>query len=84
MTESADYSYFGGGATSPTYFGYNGVPADGHRELAFLVDASVVVQATRNLEIHLYYGHGFGQDVIEANYLDDQLDYGFVEFVLSF
>ena len=84
VTESADYAYTGGGATSPTFFGYGGVPANGHNDLALLLDISVSVQATENLKIDIYYGHGFGQDIVTSYFLSRDLDYGFIEFVASF
>jgi len=84
VTESADYNYSGGGATSPTYFGYGGVPANGHNGLAFLLDIEVNFQVTKNLDIDIYYGHGFGQGVVTSNFLDRDLDYVLMEFVASF
>ena len=40
-------------------------------------------QPTENLKIDIYYGHGFGQDIVTSYFLSRDLDYGFIEFVAS-
>ena len=82
VNDGADFAYFGGGATSDTFFGYGGVPAGGRYELAYLVDFSILWTPTRNVTLHAYYGHGFGQGIVAANFLTRNLDYAFVELIL--
>lgn len=83
-TEGKDFVYFGGGATKGDFFGYGGTPASGLHELAYLVDFTVSYQALSFLRIEGYYGHAFGQGIAEAAFVNDALDYGFVEVVMAF
>jgi hypothetical protein len=78
-----DFLYSGGGATNDDLFGYGGVPTGGRREVAFLVDAGASWRATAWLTLAAYYGHAFGQGVIGAAFAGRDLDYGYVEAVLS-
>lgn len=82
--DSADFAYFGGGATSDTFFGFGGVPANGENELAYLVDVTVAWQPTRNVRLDGYYGHGFGQGIVNTNFVTNDLDYAYVELNLMF
>ncbi len=84
VNDSADFAYFGGGATSDTFFGFGGVPAKGENELSYLVDLSVTWQPTRNVKFYGYYGHGFGQGIVNANFITNDLDYAYVEMILAF
>jgi len=84
-TNSAqDFAYFGGGATKADFFGYGGVPSKGRHELAYLVDFALTFNPMRNLSIYLYYGHAFGQGIVDQNFLTRDLDYGYVDFFVSF
>lgn len=83
VNNSADIAYFGGGATSSTFFGYGGVPAKGRSELSYLVDVSVTWTPTRNIKMYAYYGHGFGQGIVNANFQTKDLDYAYIELILS-
>ena len=47
VTEGRDLWYSGGGATNDDVFGFSGIPANGRRELAHLVDVSVTVRGHR-------------------------------------
>lgn len=75
VNDSADFAYFGGGATSDTFFGFGGVAAKGATELAYLADVSVTWQSTRNVKFYGYYGHGFGQGIVNANFITSDLNY---------
>lgn len=81
---SADFAYFGGGATSDTFFGYGGVPSKGQNELSYLVDIAVAWRPTRNVKLYGYYGHGFGQSIVNENFITNDLDYAYVELFLMF
>jgi len=84
VNNGADFAYFGGGATSSSSsFGYGGVPARGRHELSYLLDFSVTWTPTRNVELYTYDGHGFGQGIVNANFLTKDLDYAYVELMLS-
>ncbi len=84
VNDSADFAYFGGGATSDTFFGFGGVPSQGQNELSYLVDVAVTWQPTRNVKLYGYYGHGFGQGIVNQNFVTNDLDYAYVELILSF
>lgn len=83
VNSTSDFAYFGGGATSDTFFGYGGVPADGRTDLAYLLDFSVTWTPTRNVMVYGYYGHGFGQGIANTNFLTKDLNYGYIELTLS-
>ena len=61
VTDGRDLWYSGGGATSNTFFGYAGSPANGNRALATLADISVTVALIEHLTVEGYYGHAFGR-----------------------
>lgn len=74
-----DLWYSGGGATNSTIFGYAGAPADGHRDLAQVVDVSASVRLLPELTVGAYYGHAFGGDVVRATFAGTAANYGFLE-----
>ena len=51
VTDGRDLWYSGGGATSNTFFGYAGSPANGNRALATLADISVTVALIEHLTV---------------------------------
>jgi len=84
VNQTRDFAYSGGGATSKTFFGYGGIPANGLRNLAYLLDASVRWQITRNLAVDAYYGHRFGRSIVIDNSVNRALNYAFLECWLTF
>ena len=60
----------GGGAFQPATFGYIGQPANGHRSLATLYDASVDIAVSPRVSIIGYYGYAEGGSVAAVNYLN--------------
>ncbi len=84
VTEGGDLWYSGGGATNDQLFGYAGSPANGRRDLAHLVDASVSVSLLRQLVLGVYYGHAFGGDVVRQSFAGSGADYGFVELTYRY
>jgi len=79
-----DLAYFGGGATKNDFFGYGGVPAKGHHELAYLAQINVQVRPTSYLSFNAFYAHAFGQGVIDQNFTGRGGDYGYLEGTVSF
>ena len=84
VNASQDLSYSGGGATKEDFFGYGGVPAKGRNELAYLTDVAVTYTPIAPLTLYAYYGHAFGQGVINANFNGTQANFGYVEAILKF
>ena len=84
LNSGNDLQYFGGGATSNTFFGYGGLPSNGRREVAYVAQMYVTVRATSFLSFNALYAHAFGQGVIAANFDGDNGNYGFIEAALSF
>jgi hypothetical protein len=84
VNSGKDLAYFGGGATSNTFFGYGGVPANGNYELAYLTHFLLSIAATENLAFNFLYAHAWGQGVINANFAGTGGNYGYIESVLAF
>jgi hypothetical protein len=84
LTEKKDFLYSGGGATNRDVFGYAGIPSNGRRGVAVLLDTSISYAATSWLTLYGYYGHGFGQGVIDAAFQGKQLDFGYLEATVSY
>jgi hypothetical protein len=82
-TESADLWYAGGGATSDTFFGFGGVPANGRHELSYLADLELSYTLNRHVTFYAYYGHAFGQGIVNASFVGKDADYGYLEMTLS-
>jgi hypothetical protein len=83
-TTSRDLVYAGGGATSQHAFGYGGTPTGGRNELAYLTDVSLTFTPAPFLTAYAYYGHAFGQGIIDQAYVGNDADYGYVELTVSF
>lgn len=82
LTSSRDLWYLGGGAFDNKVFGFTGRPANGHSSFASVWDASSDWQATKNVAVNFYYGHGWGKSVIGAIYpANKTIQFGYVELV---
>jgi hypothetical protein len=82
LTSSHDLWYLGGGAFDNKVFGFTGRPANGHSSFASVWDASSDWQATKNVAVNFYYGHGWGKSVIGAIYPTNKpIQFGYVELV---
>ncbi|MGA7523304.1 MAG: alginate export family protein [Acidobacteriaceae bacterium] len=68
LTSSRDLWYLGGGAFDNKVFGFTGRPANGHTSLASVADISSDWQTASHLAVSLYYGHGWGKQVVSAIY----------------
>lgn len=84
VNETRDFVYSGSGATSDKIFGYSGTPTGGFDDLAYLASFVVNVKPMDHLAFNVFYGHAFGQNIIDANYVGKQGNYGFVEAIVSF
>jgi hypothetical protein len=84
LTEGRDLWYSGGGATSNTFFGYAGSPANGDRGLATLADISVTVTLHQRLTVEGYYGHAFGHDVVGQTFPGRDANYGLLEMTFTY
>ncbi|MBI4519055.1 MAG: alginate export family protein [Deltaproteobacteria bacterium] len=83
-TNSADLWYSGGGATSPTFFGYAGLPTGGNRELAHLLDLGITVAVTKQVTAYGYCAHAFGQGIARSTYEGASANYGYVELTYRY
>jgi hypothetical protein len=84
VTEGRDLWYSGGGATSNTFFGYAGSPANGDHSLATLADISVTWTVLDQLTVEGYYGHAFGHSVVGQTFAGQDANYGFLEMTFLF
>jgi Alginate export len=82
LTSGHDLWYLGGGAFDNKVFGFTGRPANGHTSFASVADISSDWQATKNVAVNFYYGHGWGKSVIGAIYPTNKtIQFGYVELV---
>ena len=84
LTERNDLWYAGGGATNDDVFGYSGIPANVHRNLAEVVDLAVTVNILQQLTMYGYYGHAFGQGVVRETFEGKDADYGYLELTYKY
>ncbi len=82
LTSGHDLWYLGGGAFDNKVFGFTGRPANGHTSFASVADISSDWQATKNVAVNFYYGHGWGKSVVGAIYPSDKtIQFGYVELI---
>jgi len=87
LNESRDRWYMGAGATrdNGNIFGYIARPSAGNADLGKVLDLMVVLTLNRHVSCNAYYGHVWGDDVIEDVYgSDDDADMFFFELNLKF
>jgi hypothetical protein len=84
LSDSHDLWYSGGGATNERVFGFAGVPAGGHHDLAHVAEAAVDVKVVEHLTASAYYAHAFGQSVVGATFSGRNASYGYVEMTLRY
>jgi len=87
INERVDRWYVGPGANRDrgSIFGYSGRPSFGDSDLAKLIDLSVVYDIASYISLEAYYGHAWGDDVIENIYKrDDEADFFLLELRLKF
>ena len=87
LNEEDDRWYMGAGATREhgNIFGYIGRPSFGKSNLATVFDLMAVYNVNKYISLNAYYGHAWGDDVIENIYRrDDDADFFFFEMALKF
>jgi len=87
INEREDRWYAGPGANRDrgSIFGYSGRPSFGDSDLAQLIDLSLVFDISTHINLEAYYGHAWGDDVIENIYeRDDEADFFMLELRLKF
>ena len=84
VSQRRDLVYAGAGATSNSNFGYVGAATGGHDDLAYVAHVMVNVKPLDHFAFNLFYGHAFGQTIVNANFAGQQGNYGFVEAIVSF
>ena len=87
LHERNDLWYMGAGATqrSGNIFGYTGRPSFGDRNLAKMLDLSMMYDFNTHINLNAYYGHAWGNDVVENIYTrNDSADLFFLELTLKF
>lgn len=87
LYDGDDRWYMGAGPTAEAgkLFGYLARPAFGDNDLGKLLDTTVIYQINPNVSCMFYYGHVFGDDVIDNIYpRDKDADYTFVEMRIKF
>ncbi|MFN2375130.1 MAG: alginate export family protein [Candidatus Binatia bacterium] len=86
LSEDDDLWYFGGGATREKRnagFGFGGRPSGGGNSLMEVLETQVSYKWNDYVSTTLYYGHGFGEDVVDANFSGSNANYGFLEVTLT-
>jgi hypothetical protein len=85
LNEDDDRWYQGSGATRKDIFGYIGRPSGGDTTLGTLADITVVYNFHKHFSTMIYYGHVFGNNVIENSHSEDEdADMFFVEVAFTF
>jgi hypothetical protein len=87
LTEDNDLWYFGGGATRELRnpgFGFGGRPSGGHNSLMEVLETQLSFNWNDWVTTTAYYGHGFGEDVVGADFTNKHANYGFLELTLKF
>jgi len=87
LTEQEDRWYVGPGANRErgNIFGYTGRPSFGDSDLAKLIDLMITINVNKYVSLEAYYGHAWGDDVIENIYeRDDEADFFMLELRLKF
>lgn len=78
LNETDDLVYSGAGANErKDRFGFYGVSAAGEDKLGTVLDVQFKVALHEDVEATLYYGRLFGDNVAEANFVDEDIDYAF-------
>lgn len=84
VSSAQDFLYNGGGAYDKKVFGYTGRSANGHTSLASIVDFSMDFAVTPALSVNTYYARSYGKSVINALYLGNEANYGYLELIYKF
>lgn len=83
LNSADDLYYSGSGANGAQGFGYFGSPSHGQTDLAFLADMGVTVYLSKNVTTNFFFGHAFGQGVLQRNYSSPQGNFGLAEVIFT-
>jgi hypothetical protein len=82
LSSKQDVWYSGGGAYDNKVFGYQGRPSNGHSSLGSVAEIGSTWQATKSVNVNLYYGHASGKSVAAAIYpAGFNAQFGYAELV---
>jgi len=84
LSDAHDLWYSGGGATNNHFFGFAGIPSGGNHELAHVAELALTVTLLEQLTAYVYYGHTFGQDVVQNTFAGGSANYGYVEMTYRY
>lgn len=84
VSDSDDFLYAGGGATSNSVFGYSGTATGGRNGIGTMIDLTVSVRAHEHLTLSGYYAHVFGCGMIDQAFEGNDASYAYIEATLSF
>jgi hypothetical protein len=86
LTEKNDRWYMGAGPTQKngTIFGYIARPSFGDDNLATVCELTTMYTFSKHISGTLYWGHAFGNDVIENIYNEEDGDFFFMEMSVKF
>lgn len=86
LSEDDDLWYFGGGATREKRnpgFGFGARPSGGESSLMEVLETQISYTWNDYIATTVYYGHGFGEDVVGADFTNKDANYGFLEITLK-
>ncbi|HXC53607.1 MAG TPA: alginate export family protein [Candidatus Limnocylindrales bacterium] len=86
LSDDDDLWYFGGGAArehKQPGFGFGGRPSDGKDSLMEVLETQVSYNWNDYVATTFYYGHMFGEDVVESDFSGKSANYAFMEFTLK-
>jgi hypothetical protein len=84
VSESDDFLYAGGGATSNSVFGFSGTATGGRNGIGTMVDLSISVDPVEYLTVSGYYAHVFGCGMIDQAFEGNDASYAYIEATLRF
>jgi len=89
LTDKNDNQYFGTGAFSkkggtPGAFGYGSNASFGQRAVGTELDTIVNVKVTKWFSVQGGFAYIWGGDVWKANFADEDVQFGYVQFVLKY
>lgn len=84
LTSSRDLWYSGGGASDDNTFGVSGRPANGHSDLANIVDGNIDWRINPSTTVTLYAAHANGGGVVSAIFKGEKANLVYLEVVRRF
>ena len=82
LASNGDLWYSGGGAYDNNVFGYTGRPSNGYHSLATVSEIASSWQATKSINVNLYYGHAGGKSTVASIYpKGSNAQFGYAELI---